>query len=156
MTNGVQDPDKTHLFTHLYLVPGYFLLSLDDGLEIYRTLSNNPSTESHGSQIDPKAWFPIMSSGKGDYIIVNLYEGSITEYQSKIQNLNDGFMFKDASTFFQYYSELFHDNKIELTDGVLSYDKETRDSKRTSEIKLHYNSDEKVSNPSLLKTVLRL
>jgi hypothetical protein len=42
-----------------YLIPGYYLMSLDDGLHAYRGLTADTPWSQH--------WFPILASGGGDY-----------------------------------------------------------------------------------------
>lgn len=56
--NGTRVSQEYILNDH-YFIPGYYLMSLDDALDSYHNLIANTNWQ--------KCWFPILTSGGGDY-----------------------------------------------------------------------------------------
>ena len=63
---------QDYVLNDLYFTPGYYLLSFDHALDAYNRLVS--STSWHES------WFPVMTSGGGDYYGVDHALGDVIHY----------------------------------------------------------------------------
>lgn len=71
--NGTHVSQEYILNDH-YFTPGYYLMSLDDALEAYHSLIDNNTDWQ-------KCWFPILTSGGGDYYGVDhAQQGHVIHY----------------------------------------------------------------------------
>lgn len=70
--NGTRVSQEYILNDH-YFTPGYYLMSLDDALDAYNSLIANTDWQ--------KCWFPILTSGGGDYYGVDhAQQGHVIHY----------------------------------------------------------------------------
>lgn len=83
--------DEEYELQELWLFPNYFLLSLSEALDLYLNFPRHsqPTHEITASGADKTvnskddfqlSWFPIMASGMGGYLFLNLSSGNIFEY----------------------------------------------------------------------------
>lgn len=125
ITNGVVYEDNEHELQSLWLIPNYMLLNLEDAIELYTNFPREKllsltrdeyfyvggTSYDHTSELLKielqSSWFPIMSSGMGAYIFLNLEDGDIFEYSpfEDLQNTQSGL--------------IYHDNILQLFQAIV-------------------------------------
>jgi cell wall assembly regulator SMI1 len=63
---------QEYVLNDLYFTPGYYLLSFDHALDAYDRLVSNACWQ--------ESWFPVMTSGGGDYYGVDQSAGDVIDY----------------------------------------------------------------------------
>ena len=121
------------------MFPNYFLLSLEEAVEIYQdfprdTLRNPslyPQIDEYRSirleELDP-SYFPIMASGMGDYIFIDLSNGRIIEYvptfgqssddEDNENGDNQNYNFSSILMFLKEILNQFKNDKYHTVSGV--------------------------------------
>ena len=103
--NGVDDKNGQTI-DQLYIFPGYYLISLQEAIEIYRSLVD--------SQYYGIGLFPILASGGGDYYLIDLRPNS--DKPGAIYKLLEGYF---PAQVFSNLCNLFITYKKCIAEGII-------------------------------------
>jgi cell wall assembly regulator SMI1 len=104
--NGTRISQEYVLNDH-YFIPGYYLLSLKDALDAYHSLISNTDWQN--------GWFPILTSGGGDYYGVNfVQQGKVIHYVRDYPDYQMKYL--SLSTMMQTAAECYESGAYSLDD----------------------------------------
>lgn len=159
VTNGLHYTDDEYQLQQLWLIPNYFLLSIDEARELYQKFPRNYVTSDiFFSGIEPNmdtldmdfdsSWFPVMASGMGGYLFLNLSDGSLFEYSpfEAIHKKHNHFRQENIYEFFKNVLEGFENGDFVVGDDLVVSGRKQRDltdEVSHSRFKLQHKSDKK-------------
>ncbi|MEO0956801.1 MAG: SMI1/KNR4 family protein [Pseudomonadota bacterium] len=113
--NGTKT-SEADLLEDIYVIPGYYWLSLNDVKEVYQAISPHPTWD-----LD---WVPIFATGGGDFYAVICRRGA--DFGAVVQFTNGEpeqvVEFESLESFFRYIALCFKDGAFFVDDGFIEED----------------------------------
>ncbi|KAL3866192.1 hypothetical protein ACJMK2_043514 [Sinanodonta woodiana] len=111
-TDGINMDVSQLAFKEIWLLPGYYLMSLEEAVETYNTMVE--SAKSDGQDWD-NSWFPFLSSGAGDFYFINMSDGTVNEF-IRGEDVDDEAKFENMADFFQQAVQHFEDGDFYMDE----------------------------------------